>query len=131
MIRPAPDAVLQVSGTAAKQSGIAAGAGDDAGGADDQGLPLAVIDVAVEALGLTADGIHRQVQRGDPLKLTAYQNGGGDGAHQHLLTVDVHLEEIDEAKATFPFRAGVVVVGGIAEFVLVSFLMESSRSVPI
>ncbi len=43
-----PAVAKQLVGAAAEQAGITAGAGDDAGGADDQGLALAVIDVAVE-----------------------------------------------------------------------------------
>ncbi|MNG94136.1 hypothetical protein D3C79_531360 [compost metagenome] len=117
-----PAIAEQLVGAAAEQAGIAAGAGDDAGGADDQGLALAVIDVAVEGLGLTADGVHRQIERGYALELAIYHDGGGDGAHQHLLAVDVHLEGVDEAGAPLPFRAGVVVVGRIAEFVRVALL---------
>ena len=60
-----PAVAQHLVGPAAEQGGIAAGAGDAMAALTIRGSP-AVIDVAVEGLGLPADGVHRQIQGGYP-----------------------------------------------------------------
>ncbi|MNF64528.1 hypothetical protein D3C84_462620 [compost metagenome] len=99
----------------AEQGGVAAVAGEQAGGADDADVAIAVEQLAVSGLAQLLQAFQADVQAHDAHRLAVQLQREGDAGHQGLLVADVIEVGVEHTGLACLHRAGVPgVVGGAA-----------------